>query len=299
MKDYKSSARFAQMTVLCAGIAWGIIALFIKPLAALGLSSMQITGVRLTTGALVMLPVMLVKYPEKLRIKPRDLWIFFLTGSVCTVLYASLYIYATVHGEASVSIVLLYTSPVFVVLMSVPAFHDPISKAKLMAIILTFTGCVCVSGILKGVSNITPLVILTGIGSGFFYGLYTIVARVAMQKYESLTVTTYTLLFAMLGILPFCSMPSTLRMVPQHPEILIRGFGIGFCCMFVPVFLFNYGLQRIEAGKAAILVAVEPVVGVIIGMIVFHESHEVLKLAGIVMVIAAILLVSLDRPKAG
>ena len=295
MDRLKKSSRLAEMAVLGAGIAWGIIALFIKPLAALGLTSMQITGVRLTTGALVMLPVMLARHPEKLKIDLKDLWIFVLSGTVCTVLYAALYIYATVHGETSVAIVLLYTSPVFVVLMSALVFHEKISRAKLLAIILTVAGCVFVSGVLHGVSSITPLVIITGIGSGFFYALYTIVARVAMQKYESLTVTTYTLVFAMLGILPLCDLPATLRMVPEYPEILVRGFGIGICCMFLPVFLFNWGLEKIEAGKAAILVALEPVVGVIIGMTVFRESHDVLKMAGIIMVIAAILIVNRDN----
>ncbi len=299
MKEFKKSSRIAELAVLGAGIAWGVIALFIKPLAAIGLTSMQITGVRLITGALVMLPVMIVKHPEKLKIRWKDIWLFFLTGTVCTVLYASLYIYATVHGETSVAIVLLYTSPVFVVLMSAIFFKNRISKAKAIAIILTVAGCTLVSGILHGVKHITPLVIITGIGSGFFYALYTIMAQVAMRKYESLTVTTYTLVFAMLGIIPICSLPSTFRMVPAYPEILVRGFGIGICCMFLPVFLFNWGLESIDAAKAAVLVALEPVVGVVIGMTVFKESHDIFKIIGIIMVIAAIIIVNFDSSRPG
>jgi len=289
-----SIQRKSELMVILAGICWGIISLFILPLAAAGLSSMQITAVRLTTAALIMTPVMLLTARDKMRVRLKDLWIFFLTGTVFTVGYAALYIYANVHGETSVAIVLLYTSPVFVVLLSVPMFHERITPVKLAAIVLTVAGCILVSGILNGVGSISPLVILCGLASGLSYALYTVFARVAMQRYESLTVTAYTLIFAMLGILPIGHLDGVIRMVPAHPEILLWGFGIGIVCMILPVFLFNAGLEHIETGKAAILVALEPVVGVIIGMTVWHESHTPMKTAGIVLVIAAIILVNRD-----
>ncbi len=280
--------------MILAGICWGIISIFIRPLAAAGLSSMQITAVRITTAALIMTPLMLIKKPEKMRIRLRDIWIFILTGTVFTVGYAAFYIYANVHGEASVAIVLLYTSPVWVVLLSALMFHERITHVKLAAILLTVVGCVLVSGILHGVGSVTPAVILTGLASGLCYGLYTVFARVAMDRYESLTVTAYTLFFAMLGILPLGDLPGTLKLIPSHPEILPWGFGIGIVCMILPVFLFNAGLEHVETGKAAILVALEPVVGVIIGMLLWHESHSPMKLIGIVLVIAAIIMVNRD-----
>ena len=66
--------------VILAGICWGIISLFILPLANAGLSSMQITAVRLTTAALIMTPVMLLTARDMMRIRLKDIWIFFLTG---------------------------------------------------------------------------------------------------------------------------------------------------------------------------------------------------------------------------
>lgn len=289
-----SIQRKSELMVILAGICWGIISIFIRPLNEAGLTSMQITAVRLTTAALIMTPLMLIRAPEKMRVKPKDLWLFFLTGTVFTVGYAAFYIYANVYGETSVAIVLLYTSPVWVVLFSVPMFHERITPVKAAAIVLTMAGCILVSGILKGVKNITPAVILTGLASGLSYGLYTVYARVAMQRYESLTVTAYTLIFAMLGILPLGNLSGVLSAVPAHPEILFWGFGIGIVCMILPVFLFNAGLEHIETGKAAILVALEPVVGVLIGMFLWHESHSPMKIAGIVLVITAIILVNRD-----
>ena len=44
---------------------------------------------------------------------------------------------------------------------------------------------------------------------------------------------------------------------------------------------------------AAILVAVEPLGGAVIGMTVFHESHDLLKLIGIALILGAIILLNL------
>ncbi len=289
-----NTTRKSELMVILAGICWGIISIFILPLAAAGMSSMQITAVRLTTAALIMTPLMLWKAPDKMRIRARDLWMFVLTGTVFTVGYAALYIYANVHGETSVAIVLLYTSPVWVVLLSVPMFGERITTVKTVSIILTVAGCVLVSGILQGISAISPVVVLAGLASGMSYGLYTVFARIAMRHYDSLTVTAYTLLFAMFGILPLGDLRGVLSLIPAHPEIIFWGLGIGIVCMIAPVFLFNAGLAHIETGKAAILVALEPVVGVIIGMLLWHESHSPMKMAGIVLVILAIILINRD-----
>ncbi len=54
-----------------------------------------------------------------------------------------------------------------------------------------------------------------------------------------------------------------------------------------------------EAGRAAILVAVEPLVGALIGILVFREDHGPLKLLGILLILAAVVLLNLPFGKAG
>ena len=293
----KLNTHKSEALVILAGISWGIMSLFIKPLAAAGLTPMQITAVRLVSAGLIMTPLMFIIAPEKMKIHLKDLWLFFLTGAIFTAGYAALYIYANVHGETSVAIILLYTSPVIVVLLSIPIFHEKITRQKLLAMILTVAGCILVSGVLGGVGTIAPAVILTGLASGLCYALYTVFAQIAMRKYDSLTVTAYTLLFSMLGILPFGNLGGVLRMIPKNPRILLPGLGIGIICMLLPVFLFNAGMKNIETGKAAILVAVEPVVGVLIGMLVWHDSHGILKILGTILVIAAIIMLGREPAK--
>ena len=52
-----------------------------------------------------------------------------------------------------------------------------------------------------------------------------------------------------------------------------------------------------ETSKAAILVAVEPVVGAVIGMTVYHEPHNFLKILGILLILLSILLLNIQWTK--
>ena len=56
-------------------------------------------------------------------------------------------------------------------------------------------------------------------------------------------------------------------------------------------YFFSLGLGLIGSGKAAIYGATEPIVGSLVGILIFHEESNLMKIAGIIMVIAAILLI--------
>ena len=286
----------AVLAVVGAGVLWGMISLFIRPLSAAGLDPVQIATVRMVTATVLFLGVIAVRSPAKLRVRLRDLWMFAGTGVVSVALFNFCYFYTIVHSEASVAVVLLYTSPVFILLLSALLFHERITRRKLLALALTFAGCVCVAGLTGGV-RLSAVVFLTGIGSGLFYGLYTIFGRYALEKYDAVTVTAYSFLFALLGTLPFGRPIALAHTLAHDPRLWLLCVGIGICSTVLPYFLYTWGLERMESGKAAILVAVEPLVGAVIGMLVFHESRNAVKLVGVALILASIVLMNLPEKR--
>ena len=52
-----------------------------------------------------------------------------------------------------------------------------------------------------------------------------------------------------------------------------------------------------EAGKAAIMVTVEPLVGTLLGIIAYKESANALKIAGIVLIFAAVVFLNIKERK--
>ncbi len=283
------------LSVLAAGVAWGVISLFVRALSAAGLGSLQIAFLRLALSALVFFPFLALRDRKKLRIRLRDIWMFAGTGIVSLVFFYALYFYATIHSQASVAVVLLYTSPVFVLLLSAALFRERITRRKLLCLGMTVLGCALVSGVFGASYRLTWRVLLAGLGSGFFYALYTIFARVALKHYDSMTVTAYTFLLGALGSLLLGRPGAAIGVLAASPGLLLPLLGIGVVSTVLPYGLYTWGLQRMDSGRAAILAAVEPLVGAVLGMALYGEPHDPAKLAGILLILAAILL--LNRPE--
>lgn len=284
-----------MLSVLLAGILWGVINIFIKNLSVYGLDALQISAIRMTVAVLVFTPIMLIRYRSKMRIQLKDIWIFACTGIVSIVLFNTCYFYTMINSQASVAVVLLYTSPIFVMLLSALIFKEKITLQKILALILTFIGCVLVAGLIGGTYTIPPLVILTGIASGLFYALYSIFGNIGLKKYDTMTVTFWTFLFAFAAALPLGKVKQTVEAFQAHPVLILWGIGIGIISTVLPYFLYTWGLGHMETSKAAILVAIEPMVGCIIGMTVYGEPHNLLKILGILLILASIIILNIRK----
>lgn len=287
----------AAVSVILAGILWGVISLFINTLSAAGFDSMQIACVRMITSAVIFTTFVAFRSPDKLKFRIKDIWMFIGTGIISVVMFNTCYFYTMINSQASVAVVLLYTSPVFIMILSAIIFKEKITVKKIIALLLTFGGCALVAGILGGGYRITPFILLTGLCSGLFYGLYTIFGRFALKKYDTFTVTAYTFIFGMIGSIPTGKLSKTVEIIADNPKIILCCIGIGIVSTVLPYLLYTWGLQRMESGKAAILVTVEPLVGAVIGMTVYDEPHGIIKLVGIGMILCAIILLNIGDGK--
>lgn len=282
----------AYLYIITAASLWGCIGVFLKLLTAAGLSSMQSVAARCCTAALLYFLWLLWRDPAALRIRPRDC-IYFVGTGICSLLFFNWCYFNTIRTSSlSVAAVLLYTSPVFIMLMSALLFRESVTREKLLALGLTFLGCMLVTGLLPpGGTAISPATILYGLGSGFGYALYTIFGKFALAKYSSGTVTFYTFLFAALGSLPLSGLLRTPQLLLDWRAI-VGSLCIGIFCCILPYLLYTEGLLHAEAGKAAILATVEPFVAAFIGIAFFHESLTLFKLLGMAAIFSAIVLLN-------
>lgn len=287
----------ATVFVISAGILWGIISLFIKPLSSIGFSAIQISFLRSALSFILFFIYLLLTDRKKLKFKFSDIWMFIGTGIISLSLFNLCYFYAIINGQASIAVVLLYTSPVFIMLLSAILFKERITATKLLALVLTLGGCVAVSGVLGGNLNFGAAVIIAGVASGFFYGLYTIFSKYALAKYSSETVTVYTFLLSALSMLPFCNITKAADLIATKPTSILLIVAAAFFSTVLPYLLYTKSLTSLDSGKAAILVAIEPLVGAVVGTVFFREALGLAKAAGIIMVLSAIIILSCRNEK--
>lgn len=283
------------LLVILAGACWGSISIFINYLSDAGLGTMQISFLRQLLASIVFCVLILIRNPSNFKIQPRDLPLLVLVGLVNGVVFNYLYFYTIINSRASIAVVLLYTSPIFVMIMSRLLFGERITTLKMAALVLTVLGCVFVTGILGEGYTPPAVAILTGVLTGFAYALNNIITSVAVRKNNPETVTLYTLFFSFLFLIPFSGGSELVRICRMNPAVLAVAFLMCLVTAVLAQYSFSKGLQMIESGKASIYGATEPIVGTLVGIVIFHEESNLLKMVGICMVIAAIFLIAKDE----
>lgn len=283
------------LCVLTAATLWGSMGLFVRRLNAAGLYALEVTQLRILVGLVLVGAYLAIFHRDMLRVRLRDLWCFAGSG-ICSLLFFS-YCYFTGMTMTSLSVtcVLLYTAPAFVMLLSVFLFRERMTRSKLLALLLTFAGCCLVSG-LGGETHLSGTALLLGLGSGFFYGLYSIFSRYAIQRgYSSWTITFYTFAFCTAACLFLSDWGTIATTVSAAPSLLIWIVLLGLVTAFFPYVLYTRGLEQMESSRAAILASLEPAVATLMGVLILREPLTVSNVAGIVLVLGGIVVLSLGN----
>jgi len=69
---------------------------------------------------------------------------------------------------------------------------------------------------------------------------------------------------------------------------------LGILITLIPYFLYTYGLNRMDAGKAAVLAFVEPMVATVVGFVLFGEELGIVEAVGIALILASVVLLNTD-----
>lgn len=285
------SKRLGYSYVILGAACWGLIGVFNRLLGEVGVSVWNRVTIRNFLSLVLMTVVFALFKRGVFRIKLRHLPIFVGAGLFSVLGLAVTYFNCQMHCSLAVAGILLYLAPSFVVLMSALFWKAPITKRKVMALVVSFLGCVLVSGIMSGALTVSVTGLLLGIGAGFCYATYTIFAHYGLEHYDSLTMIYWTFFFAGLGSLAFLNWGELAPALP-HGTTWIGIAGLVVIATVLPYLFYTKGLEVVESGKASIIANVEPVVAALTGVVFFHEVLNVWTVLGIVCVLGGVVLLA-------
>ena len=289
--------KLAPFLVILAGCLWGTMGIFVRHLNAIGLEAMEIVEARAVLTAVSMFAALMVFRRDLLRVNIRDLWVFAGGGIVSVILFNFCYFQTIQRASLSTAAILLYTSPVFVLLLSVPLFGEKLTKKKILCLMLAITGCALSSGLAGGMA-LSPMTLLFGLGSGFGFGLYSIFYRFALQKgYHPITFTAYIFLFGALGGIPLADFGQLIRVAGADGSNLAYLGAYTLVTTIVPYISYTTGLQQVENGVAAVLACIEPVMATVFGIFFFSEMPDLSGWLGILLVLIALTALNLQPKK--
>lgn len=290
-----TSDRLAYIYVLLGAALWGIIGLFIDELSQAGFTALQIVTLRVVSATVMLILFLAIKNPELLKIDLKDSFSFIGTGIFSIVFFNWCYFTAIEEVSLSIAVILLYTGPAFVTILSWIFFKEPMTRRKIGALILTLVGCALVIKVVPITDQRISLYgFLVGLGSGFGYALYSIFGKHALKKYDTLTVITYTFIFASVVMLPISGITIEAGQLAST-HVWIQILGLGFFPTALAYLLYTTGLSMVESSRASIAATIEPVVATLIGVFVFEEILTAYQISGILLILAAVVLIQYKK----
>ncbi len=220
--------------------------------------------------ALSMLIALGVLRPALLQVNRAALRYLVLYGLALACFNSSWTLSVALNG-AAVSTVLAYCSTGFTALLGWRLLKEELGWAKLLAVALSLAGCVLVSGALDPAAWRVNLVgIITGILSGLFYAIYSLMGRSASKRgLNTWTAMVYTFGFAAAFMLAFNLLgEGFLPGAIHHPADFLwlgnswTSWGILLLLAIGPTLagygMYNFSLTLLPASVANLIVSLEP-----------------------------------------
>ena len=288
-----------MLAVGAAASIWGTLGYFAKILYAEGVSFEALVAVRASVGwAAMLLFMLLARGVGNLRVAWRNFLFLVPLGLIGIGVFYLLYFFTVRESTVGTAAILLYSSPAFVSLLAWVFLRETLGVLRVLALALTFGGIfLVVGGYDPEALEVGPLVLATGLLSGLTYGLYSIFGKPVARHLDPAIILSYALGFGAVLLVLF-ALPTLDTLV----DLTLGSYALLLMLAVVHTSLafglYTVGLKRLDAGQAAIVATVEPVVAGAIGVALLGETLTAPKVLGALLVLAGAALAQVRLEKA-
>lgn len=286
--------------VIVACTFWGISGLFAKALfnVSTSITSMWVTQTRMISAGVILLIISQFKGDHPLQIfrNLHDAWVIFAYGFFGLVPVQYGYFMAVQYGNASISTVLQFLGPFFIIAYLAAFRHIPPRRIEIISAIIAFSGVFIIAthGKVDHLA-VTPLVLFWGMVAAIGVATNTLIPQQMLRtnRVPSLVVTGWGLLFAGLALL---AMHPAQPHIPNLPIVWTCWLGILVIGTLIPFQLANNSLKYIDATTFSLMDAFEPLSATIGSVLIFHLHMTGADVLGSVLVIVAVLAINIRIP---
>lgn len=286
------------LLILAAGALWGTIGFFATLLSDMGMNAGSVAFFRVLASAVMLALTLLIKGKgiSLFRISRRGLISCMLVGFVSQAFYNVCYMNTIEQNGMATAAVFLYTSPIYVAILSCLFFHEPLTGNKILAIMINIIGCVLtVTGGAFSDVRISMFGLIMGLLAGFTYALLPILSRTGAADENPYTAAFYGQLFGALLLFILIHPNQNIGTVIDWKVLLVLvGFGVVPSAM---AYIAYYGgISKItETSKVPVIASVETVVAAVIGLLAFGQKLGAVKILGIALVLCSIAIMNMKN----
>ena len=190
-------------------------------------------------------------------------------------------------STVSISILIDYMAPIFMIIVSPLLFKEHLNPKKLICVFIAFIGLIMVSGVMGSdiaMINVRGLLLAAGAGLGFM-GL--IIFNKFMGEISVYDKAVVQISIAALTIVPFAIKVGFETSVVWDLKSIFLSFMMGLVSTGIAYYFYFYGISGLSVQTVAVVGYVEPVVTVLASVIFLKESMSMLAIVGAVLIIGA------------
>ena len=235
------------------------------------------------------------KKPQK--IEKKDWMLLLWIGFVGYFLSISCQFVGTKLSSAHAGALITSATPAFIVIFARIILKEKLTLKKLLSLCLATLGVVIVIGFEQNEGSyfLGSIILLI---AALTWALLSVYVKVAARKFSSLLITTYAVFFAIIFTTPFAIWELQTNEIILGDSLIIPGIlYLGVISTAVAFFLWNKGMETMDAGIGSLFFFFQPLVGTFLGWLLLDEKIGINFFLGGALILTSVFIVSFNKKK--
>ncbi|MFN3692206.1 MAG: DMT family transporter [Fervidobacterium sp.] len=279
MFKIKTKKIIAYLYLLITLVSFSSIEVVSKPLMG-NVDPFFLTAFRFLLGGL------LLTFFLRDTIEVRDFIHIILIGLLNSVVSMTSLQLSVKYSNASTAATLVASNPIFVSLFAWLILKERYNLKKYIGILLGFFGLVVFS--LGKLESDSWLGIFFGVFAALTFGLYTVLMRKYMKKYDALRVTAYSSLTSGLIYLGLLYSSNSLKIPNIDAKDWLIIIFLGFVVTGIAYLTFFKAMEVVGTAQASRIFFLKPVVATLLALLILGEHITMIKIVGVIIILISL-----------
>ncbi len=235
------------------------------------------------------------KQKKKVTIRKKDWLLFAWIGFIGYFISITCQFIGTKLSDAHTGSLVTSATPAFMVILAARILKEKLTARRLLSTIIATIGVIIVIGwdIEIGSYFIGTIIL---VGAAITWALLSIYVKIASIQFSSLVITTYAIFFSLFFITPFMIWELQAASIGTVNTYVILGvLYLGIVSTAGAFFLWNKGLELLDASIGSLFFFFQPIVGSLLGWLLLNETLNSNFFIGGILIICSVLITTFEK----
>jgi drug/metabolite transporter (DMT)-like permease len=201
----------------------------------------------------------------------------------------------TMLSDAHTGALITAATPAFIVIFARFVLKETLTVQKVVSLLIATLGVAIVVGWNPNLGTYFWGSIIL-VAAAITWALLSVYVKLASYRYSSLTITTYAILFALVFTTPFMLGEIQTNNILLNDSLIILGvLYLGIISTAGAFFLWNKGMEMMDAGIGSLFFFFQPLVGSFLGWLLLNERLDLNFFIGGALILVGVLIVTIKK----